>query len=85
MLRIKPDPSSGEYGMLDDVEAGIAQSWMILHQLDHQVYLGKNDPKNPPLLQEEWQPQITQEVSGFIFKKTDFASYEPWAKWKEGR
>ncbi len=69
ILRIKPDPSSGEYDSLDDVEAGIVPSWFILHQLEHQKYFGRNDSKLPVLLETEYQNvQVSEIVSGLIFK-----------------
>ena len=73
VLRIKPDPSSGEYDSLDDVEAGIAQSWLVIHQLEHQNYLGKQDSKYPPLLETEYQNlNIRETTSGFLFKRTTY-------------
>ena len=67
ILKLKPDPFSGEYDIRDDdqepedaVEAGIASSWILLHELDHQIYMPLGDPKNrpedvPPLLQREYR------------------------------
>lgn len=74
ILRLKPDPASGEYDSLDDVEAGIAQSWFVMHQLEHQKYLGKDDPKKPSLLMTEYKDVDVKEVSKgfFIFKKTEY-------------
>lgn len=73
VLRIKPDPASGEYDSLDDVEAGITPSWIVLHQLEHQTYLNKNDSKHPGLLQTELRNiDVTEETKGFIFKKTEY-------------
>ena len=62
VLRLKPDPYSGEYGSVDEVEAGIASSWILLHELDHQIYSPLGDPNDrpedvPPPLQREYRIQ----------------------------
>lgn len=73
ILRIKPDPASGEYDSLEDVEAGIAQSWFVVHQLDHQKYLGQEASKKPSLLVTEYRDVEVKTVSkGFIFKTTKY-------------
>ena len=73
VLRIKPDPQSGEYNTLDDVEAGIAQSWMVLHQLEHQVYQqsGANQEVEPkPILKEIKVDDVKVNQEKFIFITT---------------
>lgn len=73
VLRIKPDAASGEYDSLDDVEAGIVQSWIVLHQLEHQQYRERNDSKYPELLETEYVDlQVNEIRKGFIFKKTEY-------------
>lgn len=73
ILRIKPDPASGEYDSLEDVEAGIAQSWFVVHQLEHQEYLGQKASKNPSLLVEEYKDvKVEAFTKGLIFKKTEY-------------
>ncbi len=73
ILRIKPDPVSGEYDSLEDVESGIAQSWFVLHQLEHQEYLGREASKIPSLLVTEYKDVKVNAVSkGFIFKTTKY-------------
>ncbi len=73
ILRIKPDPSSGEFDSLDDVEAGIAQSWIVLHELDHQTYKKARDNKEPEILQDEFRGiDVIEETKGILFKKTTY-------------
>ncbi len=73
VLRIKPDPMAWEYDSLDDVESGIVSSWIVLHQLEHQVFLGRDDSKEPKFLQTELRNiEVKEETTGFIFKKTDY-------------
>ena len=71
-LRIKPDPLSGEFESVDDVNTGIADSWFVLHELDHQRYRTRNDSKDPDLLVREWDVQIATQVSGhWPFRKKE--------------
>ena len=73
VLRLKPDPHSGEYDSMDDVSAGIADSWMVLHELDHQKFLQRASDKTPRLLQREIIAEgIEERRSGFILKKTEY-------------
>ncbi len=73
VLRIEPDPMAWEYDTLDDVESGIVSSWIVLHQLEHQVYLGDKDSKEPKILQTEPRNiNVTAETTGLIFKKTEY-------------
>ena len=64
-LRIKPDPLSGEFGSVDDVEAGIADSWFVLHELDHQRYRTRIDSKEPDLLLREWDVHVETQTTGY--------------------
>ena len=76
ILRLKPDPFSGEYENLDDVDAGIASSWIVLHELDHQTYWPPNPTNQPPEithLQKEYcgkgpggRPEVIRGKSGFF-------------------
>ncbi len=63
ILRIKPDPNSGEYDSVGDVEAGIVQSWFVLHELDHQKYypLTQTNLKEPALLEYEYIAKVEQQ------------------------
>ena len=71
-LRIKPDPLSGEFESVDDVEAGIADSWFVLHELDHQRYRTQNDSKEPDLLLREWDVKVeTRKTGNLIFHRTE--------------
>lgn len=71
-LRIKPDASSGEFESLDDVEAGIADSWFVLHELDHQRYRTRGDSKEPDLLLREWDVKVeSRTTGGFLFKRKE--------------
>lgn len=74
ILRIKPDPMSGEYDSLNDVEAGIAQSWIVLHELEHQTYKLTNAKKEPEILQQEYKINEVKEIrEGFWpFQKTRY-------------
>lgn len=73
VLRLKPDPHSGEYDSMDDVSAGIADSWMVLHELDHQKFMQKDSDKRPRLLQREVVAEgIDVQTTGLIFKKTHY-------------
>ena len=71
VLRIKPDPQSGEYNTLDDVEAGIAESWIVLHQLEHQIYHQpvENRDTHPELIQTEIKVDKIDEVRSGIFRR----------------
>ncbi len=71
-LRIKPDPSSGEFESVDDVEAGIADSWFVLHELDYQRYRTRDDSKEPDLLLREWDVKVESVTTGiWPFRKTE--------------
>lgn len=71
-LRIKPDVLSGEFASVDDVEAGIADSWFVLHELDHQRYRTKSDSKEPDLLLREWDVKVeTQTTGSWPFRRTE--------------
>jgi len=71
-LRIKPDASSGEFESVDDVEAGIADSWFVLHELDHQRYRTRNDSKEPDLLLREWDVKVeSRTTGGILFKRKE--------------
>ena len=63
-LRIKPDPYAGEFASIDDVEAGIADSWFVLHELDHQRYRSRGDSKEPDLISREWLIEVKTETKG---------------------
>ncbi|MBQ6474007.1 MAG: virulence factor SrfB [Victivallales bacterium] len=68
VLRIKPDAKSGEYNLVDDVDAGIAQSWLVLHELEHQEYRLANQSKSPDLQLNEYKPQFTARPQNFLDK-----------------
>ena len=71
-LRIKPDPLSGEFETVDDVAAGIADSWFVLHELDHQRYRTREDSKEPDLLLREWDVKVESVKTGhFPFRRTE--------------
>lgn len=71
-LRIKPDPSSGEFESVDTVEAGIADSWFVLHELDYQCYRTLKDSKEPDLLLREWDVKVESVKTGsWPFRKTE--------------
>lgn len=72
ILRLKPDPLSGEYDQLENVEAGIASSWIVLHALDHQSYKVDKESKEPPILQIEYNYNVQEKREGFIFKKSTY-------------
>ena len=74
-IRLRPDPTSGEYDSPGTASDGIADSWMVLHELEHQKFLDKNDPKTPKLLQTEWQDvRVEQRLvkKGLFRKQTVF-------------
>ena len=69
VLRLKPDPFSGEYDSVDDVDAGIAPSWIVLHELEHQTYWPPNPQMRPPdvpLLQKQYCVTVTPGKAGFL-------------------
>ena len=68
VLRLAPDPDSGEYGDLGDVESGVADSWMVLHAMDSQAFRGRNAPKSPDFLQREFK-ELEFKQEGFLRKK----------------
>lgn len=71
-LRIRPDASSGEFESVDDVEAGIADSWFVLHELDHQRFRTRVDSKEPDLLLREWDVKVeSRTTGGFLFKRKE--------------
>ena len=63
-LRLKPDPQSGESDAVNDVKAGIADSWFVLHELDCQRYRSRNDSHEPDLIMREWDVKVTEETTG---------------------
>lgn len=70
-LRIKPDPAFGEFDSVDDIEAGIADSWFVLHELDHQRYRTGNDTE-PDIRLEEYDLKIESRTTGsWPFRKTE--------------
>ena len=72
VLRLKPDPFSGEYDSVNDVDAGIAPSWIVLHELDHQTYWPPNPQMRPPdvpLLQKEYRVKVTPGKKGFFVNR----------------
>jgi len=75
VLRLKPDPKSGEYDYMDEVTAGIADSWIVLHELEHQTF-AVPDPKSdkaPRYLQREIVvDDVTKKESGFFFKNISY-------------
>ena len=61
ILRLDPDPSSGEYAEITDEQAGIADSWIMLHELDSQKFLKEKQSKAPELLQREINTEVKTE------------------------
>lgn len=77
-LRLWPNPFSGEYDSSDnDVSNAIAESWIVLHELDHQVFLKAEDDKTPPLLQKEFQGvKVKTHREGSIFNRRTVTEVE---------
>lgn len=80
ILRLKPDPLSGEYeDNLDEVDAGITPSWIVLHALDSQTYKTPRDSKEPEFLQTEYKYKVevikrflrknTYNIDGYVYKR----------------
>lgn len=67
VLRVRPDPHSGESDELDNLSAGIVSSWFVLHQLEHQRYKGSEDSKEPERLQLDYRDlSIVTETHGWL-------------------
>lgn len=63
-LRLRPNPNSGEFASVDDVSAGVADSWFVLHELDHQRYHTDHSSREPDLFLREWDVKIDEVKDG---------------------
>ncbi len=68
VLRLDPDPASGEYDSINDVNAGIAESWMVLHELEHQTYRKGDESKAPDFLQKQYVDIVVDKIKPFLGK-----------------